>query len=689
MSKAGKRRMCPAVGREITSAECGENRNSRYSCPADCPFNPFAPANYSTLLEVESEVDSKTMGRMLDEAKDRGVVERTVQQALSKDSPLHLHAFVAWQVFFKRDDAGVTCAQRWERDGFPGLKNDQRVLLRAKMQTHIAFLEVRRVLDRERTEVVDLFEVEPRLFMVHDRSLAAMAVRFAPLVTWLYRLPHFWRMAGVAVFTPEMGQFEPVEVVTEIVRHLGGPTTIPEMRLWLAENMVRFDDALAATGEARRRKMFENMDAEYGKALYELRAPYAECRNVLDGLPDVEEEDLASDELAEGFSEHRVWLEDDSDPVLGLPEGSKAVLGSVLLGQSLWRLEAMGKARLARFRERFEAALGARVKFAGERRDDLASQLKSRTAAADSPLVVPRLVEEAGPVRFLSSRLEAPQPGQSQAEFEADLAAAQLRAFADMPVPALEDKTPRDAAKDPALRPKLIRLMKARVRAHDEENLRTGRTDDINWLLRELGLNEIDVEPPPPRAPQDLQADEEEVVPRRTSRPVKAAPLSAALTLEQAGARLDEAVERFPSGEAAMTEMVASGCTLIDDLYEITEGLLDDKAFGLVSFFVVRAAFALVSANTPFPEIDYCRLEDGVRTEVMGLRDVAITRGMEVFMRFVTGGRQPALTQLVAAEMLEAVEALPKAARPDPTHLVIMVAVLKAAVDEVDRAIQQ
>ena len=51
MGQSKKRRSCPVAGRDISSAECGENRHSRYACPAACPFNPFAVTQYTALLE--------------------------------------------------------------------------------------------------------------------------------------------------------------------------------------------------------------------------------------------------------------------------------------------------------------------------------------------------------------------------------------------------------------------------------------------------------------------------------------------------------------------------------------------------------------------------------------------------------------------------------------------------------------
>jgi hypothetical protein len=50
------------------------------------------------------------------------------------------------------------------------------------------------------------------------------------------------------------------------------------------------------------------------------------------------------------------------------------------------------------------------------------------------------------------------------------------------------------------LRTKLVRWMKFWISQTDRRNLETGRNDDTNWMVRELGLTEILFEPPRRRA---------------------------------------------------------------------------------------------------------------------------------------------------------------------------------------------
>jgi hypothetical protein len=393
MSKGAKKRECPAVGRRISANECGENRQSRYPCPGECPYNPFAPALYSQFLELEGKLDQKCMARLVKDAPERAAIEKSLQQARRSSNPHAVHACYCWNLFFATDADGLTCCKRWEKAGFPELKNDERFLLRAKMQTRIGLLEIHRVLNGEQVEAVDLFSPDAPPLVLQDRSLARMAVRFAAALAWIYPLPHYWRLSGTVIVIPEMGQLEPVEIVTEIVHHLGGPHDVEAQRRWLAEHFLRFDDALHATSRLRRMRMFAGSDARFGKAVYELQAPFATCRARLDERPDVEPDDLSDAERREGFAEARVWFADDTQVQIAAPAVGRPVLGRVLLGQAHWRLEAMGGDRFAELRRKLETQLGLQIKFAGERLDDLGAGMAAKESGIDESLVPLRLVE--------------------------------------------------------------------------------------------------------------------------------------------------------------------------------------------------------------------------------------------------------------------------------------------------------
>ena len=694
MSKSGKRRFCPAAGREITSAECGEHRGSKYSCPATCGFSPLAPANYSQLLELEGTVDKKTAEWLFATAPDRPALDagmRAVQR--SKSGHAH-HAFFVQQIFFVPDTSGRTCAQRWEAAGFTGLKNDERVLLSAKMGLRVALIEIHRILDDQSVEAVDLLAENPRPFTVVDRTMASHAVRFAPYLCWAYTLPHFWRMHGTAIVIPDYLFFEAKEIVTEIAGHLGGPQDEAGLRHWLAMNFERFEKSLKAVDGARHRMMFEGMDANFGKAVYELRRPFAECREVLDAEPAVDEDQLSDSERDEGFAEARAWFTDAATSPVALPKGGRPLLGRILLGQAHWRLEAMGAEKLAALRAAFERILGARVQFTGERLDNIGVAMAEKHPAPDPALVPPRLLGNPQRIVLSSSRIEKPRRASSKQDLEAEIFEAQDRGWLDHPVEALDGQSPRSAAAQPGLRAKLIRLMKSRVRGCDERNLRSGSNYDVNWMLRELGLDEITFPAPHqraiPAAPacednEDWDEDAAAVWPDPELPPAPPLPAEPFSALEVAE-RLRIAMGTFETAEEAMEEMTAAGSTLIEDTDEITVGLIDDQTFTLLIPFLIQTWFVFVPPGTSGPEIEFHDFEAGIRGHVEMLVKSLTNKSPEEFLRFLNSGPQPDLMLALTGMLFDSISQLPKKNRPSPEQQAAMASVLAAVVAEMDAA---
>lgn len=695
--KKFKMRACAAAGREISATECRDQRGSRYVCPADCPHNPFAPANYARLLEIEGELDRKSLDWLVKDPQHASELGRNLPRLLQDGMAHAFHAFLAWRLFLRRDAAGLTSAEHWQRAGFSGLRNDERVLFQAKMRVRVALLEVHRVPDDLRTEAVDLFAPDAGPLLLADRSLAAAATRFAPLLAWIYPLPHFWRLSGTMILIPDMGLHEPLEIVSELVEHLGGPTTQPDLRRWLAEHFGRFDEALNATAQARRLRMFSKLDATWTQVAYELEAPFAECRALLDDLAEVDEDSLSEAERREGFQEGRVWLAArgaEVPPIVG--QHSSSVLGRVLLGARHWRLEGMGKTRFAQLRARFEEHLGNRVRALSERRENLGEQSAGEEPEFDEALVPPRLLEEPEQLAVGASQVLLPPAGQTLAAWEANTRRLLDRQFLDEPVPALDGRTPREAARNPALRPRLIRLLKRRVRDQDEDNLRTGRAEDINWLLRELDLKEILFDPPPPRPRLDVsgEADDWQEEGARQAEaereePAEVPPLpSRPLEVEEAAERLGLVLKCLSRMQDGLATVNASGSTILQDVHAVVGPLLQPAEFTYLVTFLLEAWFFLVPHGAPAPYVDPNHLARALDAELETLVAALQTEQEDKVTRFLSDCRQPGLAKLLASQVINHAPEFLEPLRPRDSIQPVLLAMLKAFINEVDRAVR-
>lgn len=498
MGQANKKKMdCPAIGRRIKPAECGENRVSKYGCPADCPHNPWSLANYDRALEINNRLAEKMFSRL----RAEHVEKHGYAQSPPADEDSTGSATLIWaceQLFCKKDSEGRTFAERWKAQRFEGLGNDQRILLVAESKMRATVLEIQQVIDDCRLLAVDLLDSEGEPFVVVDRSLASSACRFTTLFTMVYDMPHYSRIHSAGFSIPDVSGMGMREVFMEVALHLGAPREIPALRAWAILHIRQVADSLRAVTNARHAATLRSLDAAYTKSVYELECTPKKLREVLEKQADIELEEVADDDAEAGFVAEWVCLSEENPPGRG-----PLLVGRILLhGDGHIQLESSSRSRTERLKERMEGLFGAMIRFSRERTDDLGKQVFGTQARAYDPDLVPeRLLENPARIETSTSRVATPPEVSSKEEIERHMEQEFQRTYIDNEIPALGGLAPRQAAKDPAVRPKLVEMMKVHVRMQDESNLRTGRDTDINGMLDELGLDEINFPPPPRRGP--------------------------------------------------------------------------------------------------------------------------------------------------------------------------------------------
>jgi hypothetical protein len=451
--------------------------------------------------------------------------------------------------------------------------------------------------------------------------------------------------------------------------------------------------SIAATTNERLRRMYIGLDASWGHAVYELRAPYAECRAVLDAEPALEPTDLEASEHAEGFIEVRTWFDNSAEALAKSLQQGRPLLGTIQMKEGSWKVEASSGARLDCLRRLFEKRLGQRVRFVRERRDDLGARMAGNiSVASDSDLIPPSLLEHIDAPALTISKVSFCTPI-DPGKLTETVRQNALRTFPDEPVPMLDGRSPREAARDPILRKRLIALMKIHVRGVDEENLRKGAASDINPLLRELGLHEIDF-PPPPRRPvqrAEQETDEDDDpphpggMPRASGPQLPPLPSSRPLTPEEAEERFRAAIDAFDLAGEALETMAAAGSTLFDDLLQVTEGLITDEHFNLLVPLLIPAWFALVPRDGPVPLIPSNVLRAALVRDFHSFGSVRIHSASDSFLK---DHRQPELAQFAMGQCMANFSRAPKKMKPKPEEQAVIMLVLCTVINELDRVVR-
>ena len=568
-----------------------------------------------------------------------------------------------------------------------GLKNDERVLLGAKMQVRVALLEIHRLLPGGLIETVDLLSPGSEPIVLLDRKLSESVCRFSTFLAWVIPLPHCWRLSGNPVTIPEVAQLSGPEIVREIVQHLGGRTAEGEIRWWLAEYFPSFYKSLASVARLRHQQMLAGVDAKAGKAVYELQAPFAKCRARLEERGEVAPDELTDEEQSEGFVQAYVWFNLRPTDKILMP-GGNLVLGRVVLGQSMWRLETLGAEKLGRLRKEFEDHLGKLVRFSGERIDDLAAQMASKIPPADLSIVPPRLLEDPIQLSVNASRFST-SPGVSREAAEGATWRATQEAYLDDHIPALGGKTPREAARDLLLRPKLIETLKQRVRRMDEMNLSSGGTLDLNWMLQELDLHEIIFDPPPFRPPppdrnpvgvpmpETEESSEAEEYPVDPNRPPAPRLPPGPLGLADAADRLEKALNLFETFAEAEAELAASGSMLLPELDELTTDVLTDHDYAFALPFFVQTWFALVPLGCRAPEINYEDFEAAYRENFRRFMDSTKSNSPRKMESVIRKSAEPDFMIAAIGGVVEAMTKVPKEFQPSLEGTPVILAIIK------------
>ena len=517
------KRDCPALGEQITSLRCGQERGSRLACPPTCPSNPFNTHNRDLLLKIEKRVLQKIRLRYALEAGYEAEARLRRESDRLGRNPF-LSEWASLRVFFRERDAnGLTLPQRWEAADWSGLNNDEQVLLQAMSGTRLTLFEAHRQIDDLTLEGIDLLEGdETPIRLVHE-PMARYWIRFGIYICWTYQAPGYRSLMAEALEVADIGQFDPITLLTAVVRHLGGPSPLTSAREWITDHLPEVIKSVRAAGDAITGEMEAGHHQWSGQAYYSwIRPDHAESqkqlRQQLRLAPDFGESRVSDEERAEGW--HECWdgllrltaeshvMEPDPTPDQTWPRG-EVMTGRVLLRSTGGMLEADSEAHFALLKRRFDSLSAGLMSFdyddvdesdESDESDELEwSERPEPSEEAprmghDPALVPPELLGQT--VKTAGTTMRVPIPEPSFMDRTTYLLDQHFFAWPDIPLPALQNMSPRQASADPVLRPRLVAVVKRLVCQLDAECVDAEFVYDVNWLLQDLGLEEIIFDPP-------------------------------------------------------------------------------------------------------------------------------------------------------------------------------------------------
>lgn len=465
---AARKRHCPALATTIPAKTCGADRLSRIPCPPSCPFNPFAPEQYDEFGSIELQLIRKQQ-------------ERFRRIAVRNNDPAEINAFLSARDDFSlfhaqflagwrnRNAAGQSFFDAWEADRWDGLNNDERVLANHFRHAHAAILEVRRIIDDQSTEVVDLLDPAGQPFVIVDRSIASRAGRFSVFFIFIYKAPLFVRSVGTMMSVPHFPQLDSIDTIRAIASQHGGPSSLSELRSWLEQHTPLVASTIFKAQDLRTRPTPGHLPP--GSWAYQLTGTPEAVTAILSSHPDAQTDPISDAEIDDGYDDAFLVCTGENQPIGRLLAGPPGVIAS-----------CPPNSHAAMLRSWVDRTLGSTI------------TPRPDPAAAAHPDVPPILLSSQAPI--VTETHTVPQVT-STGDWLRQFSETQTTLFFSEANALLEGKTPEEAAALPHLRPILVRLCKQHISGIDHLRRSAGVDADANEILSRLGLTEI-IFPPAP-----------------------------------------------------------------------------------------------------------------------------------------------------------------------------------------------
>ncbi|MFH1313706.1 MAG: hypothetical protein ABIJ00_10850 [Candidatus Eisenbacteria bacterium] len=489
------RRRCPATGDHICAQCCGSRRGTEFGCPADCEFYPFAVAGYDLWLSLSEALPPKVVRRVRSEVSEfhfRSVLNRFLSTLSGYEEHGGSATYLASNhcVFAERDGQGKTLADRWETDGWAGLRPDEAVMMEYQSRSFVTVTEIQRVVDHERVECIDVFDARKTPFTLVDRATAAHATRFSRFLGWLTHYPHFSKLGQVSLEVPQMVYREFLDRILEYAHEEGYADDERGLKACMTEHLADLMRLLVDMPREKMKSVFKSIDAYHCVGTYDIAGHRKAIKRILEAKPDFERDDRDPDEGDPPGVEYYDWLrlgesqaiESEMDPAFRHAPGSELVggVGRIRLYEDRLVVEAFtrklfdfGKAMILHY-------FGRQAKLLDDEISEIAGNIADSYEDEDN-------VEELEPGGPSAEQI----PPEVQAEMMKKFYEERYTRFLDEPVPALDGMTPREASRRPEARPMLIELMKDHLSGIESMNRDEGADISIDFALKELGLEEL------------------------------------------------------------------------------------------------------------------------------------------------------------------------------------------------------
>jgi len=479
------KRYCPALEKDICSYCCASKRNSSIECLPECSHNLFGITNYARWLEFEKKWDYKFADEYIktNQKKLIEAIRLCESDNLEQDQIMNIAIHLA--TCYICDENGKSYIDTFIDEFANELGNDGKLYINCLRSARPAILEVKKVINHNSTKCINLLDPDCEPIIIVDNHFVKVADKFGKYLVWMFDLPYFSRLISF-VFELMPNIYEHfISSIEEIKDQLNEKNITDTIAMHYGEVI----DSLFIIHDLKRRhfiKSMSNMDIKDCAIRYSFSCSQEQIEQIMEAKPDFEFDDIDPEPNDPENTQNYIWLRkgeskkfDDEGshitPVFGV-----GILANVKLMPGILEIKTMSAAKKDFAKKMAEKFFGDLITFDKELVVDIAKQ-----AANES---------EEWPPESNTRKAEtitSPLSPEEEEKFLIQFYEKHYQKFLDDKIPAIDDMTPREAMNDPDMRPRLIELMKGHVRNIDSTAKKKGINLNIDWVLEELGLDEL------------------------------------------------------------------------------------------------------------------------------------------------------------------------------------------------------
>ncbi|MBS2029787.1 MAG: SEC-C domain-containing protein [Deltaproteobacteria bacterium] len=430
---------------------CGSGKKYKKCHGLESTAKPLGPLQPHETDALERRLIRQLSGLRRERAHDAYPISRQDLQAYD------LQLFGPWSIYLFRFD-GRTELERFLASEGSRLSSREREFLEAQHESPFSILEIEAVRQGEGFSLRDVLTGER--FEVLERMGSRSAERWMGILARPVSFGGVTRLYGMhpRPMNPEGLAFAERRACEVLGLKPGERTT----REWLhqpgkAEALILAWEEAVSEVDNRPLPQFQNTDGELlepVKLIFEFdrseREAIAAGLEALAESPEQSRGQAIYTFLRSGNRMHPDW--------------ENTIVGRALLKDDSLELEANSRKRATALRQKVVRKLGKKIRFVSREVEDVGEMLEDSRGARPKPYAVPP-----------PEALEAARAFIEQ----------HYRSWPDVPLPAFKGMTPREAARDPAMRREVLQLLK-----EIESGARRSLPPiDVSFLWHELGLS--------------------------------------------------------------------------------------------------------------------------------------------------------------------------------------------------------